>query len=98
MDTEDIAESMERCFISTALSDINYAPANVVDVIDQAARNLGKIAHAITPTDVAPLVTPSAGRVGSLTESVIYVAENLSDIADAIRDLAEAVREQRKRQ
>jgi len=40
-----------------------------------------------------PLETPGGGQVGSLTEAVVYVAENLKRIADSIGDLAEAVRE-----
>ena len=93
MNTDDIVDSLERCFISPNVADSNLEPANVVDVIDRAARNLSRIAHAITPTDVAPMQTPCGGRVGSLAEAVVYAAESLTRIAEAIGDLAEAVRE-----
>lgn len=93
MNTDEIAESLERCFISPNVSDSNLEPANVVDVIDRAARNLSRIANAITPTEALAMQTPSGGRVGSLTEAVIFASESLMKIADAIGDLASAVRE-----
>ena len=93
MKTDEIVDSLERCFISPNVADSNMEPANVVDVIDRAARNLSRIAHAITPTDAAAMKTPGGGRVGSLTEAVIYAADSLAKIAEAIGDLASAVRE-----
>ena len=94
MNTDEIVESLERCFISPNVADSNLEPANVVDVIDRAARNLSRIAHAITPTDAQAMQTPDGHRVGSLTEAVIYAADSLTKIAKAIGDLASAVREQ----
>jgi len=93
MNTDDIVDGMERCFISPNVADSNMEPANVVDVIDRVGRNLSKIAHAITPTDAAAMVTPDGNCVGSLTEAVIYAADSLTKIAEAIGDLASAVRE-----
>jgi len=93
MNAEDIVDSLERCFISPNVADSNMEPANVVDVIDRAARNLSRIAHSITPTDAAPMRTQDGGRVGSLTEAVIYAADNLAKIADSISELASALRE-----
>jgi len=93
MNTDEIVEGLERCFISPNVVDRNMEPANVVDVIDRAARNLNLIAHAITPTDAVAMRTPDGGRVGSLTEAVIYAADSLTKIAEAIGDLASAVRE-----
>jgi hypothetical protein len=93
MNTDELVDSLERCFISPNVSDSNMEPANVVDVIDRAARNLSRIAHAITPTDAAAMKTPDGGRVGSLTEAVIYAANSLTKIAEAIEDLASAVRD-----
>jgi len=86
MNTDELVDSLERCFISPNVSDSNMEPANVVDVIDRAARNLSRIAHAITPTDAAAMKTPDGGRVGSLTEAVIYAADSLTKIAEAIGD------------
>lgn len=51
------------------------------------------IANALTPINALGLQTPNGGHVGSLTEAVVYAAENLGRIADAIQDLADAVRE-----
>ncbi len=92
MKNDEIVKSLERCFISPNVADSNFEPANVVDVIDRAARNLAKIAGAITPTGAAAMTTPYGGRVGSLTEAVIYAADSLGKIAEAIGDLASAVR------
>jgi hypothetical protein len=65
----------------------------LIEAAMMAAENMGKIAHAITPTGALPMRTPSGGQVGSLTEAVIYAADSLTKIADAISELAEAVRE-----
>ena len=92
MNTDEIVDGLERCFISQNAVDSNIDPTNVVDVIDRAACNLGRIAHAITPTNAAAMQTPDGSRVGSLTEAVIYAADSLKKIADAIGDLAHAVR------
>ena len=90
-----VGDKIERCFISPNVSDSNLEPANVVDVIDRAARNLDRIAHAITLGGAAAMRTPDGGKVESLTEAGIYVAQSLDRIAEAIRDLASAVRERR---
>ena len=92
MVTKDLVITLERCFISPNVSDSNMEPANLVDVMDRAARNLAKIAQAITPTDSLPMTTPNGGSVGSLTEGVIFAAESLSKIAEAIDNLACAMR------
>lgn len=92
MNTEDIAASLDRCFISANVSDSNMEPANVVDVIERAANNLNRIAVAITPT-VAGATTPNGIYVGSLTEAMIAVADSMARIAESISDLASAVRE-----
>lgn len=87
MKQNDLVDSLERCFISPNVSDSNEA-ANIVDVIDKAARNLYQIANAITPNDAMPMHTPGGGRVGSLAEAVVYVAESLNRIAESIEELA----------
>jgi phage-related minor tail protein len=65
----------------------------MVDEMGRAATNLHKIAHAITPTDAAPLHTHDGGYVASLTEAVVFAANNLGKIAEAISHLADAVRD-----
>ena len=89
-----IVHALHNCFISQNVADRNMEPANAVDVIDRVAANLGDIASAITPVGALAMPVPGGGKVGSLTEAVIYAAENLAKIADAIGDLASAVREQ----
>ena len=92
-DFHEIIDTIERCFIWADDHKSNYEPLNIVEVMDRTAYNLGRIAESITPMSAVPLETPGGGRVGSLTEAVVYVAENLKMIADSIGDLAEAVRE-----
>lgn len=91
-DFHEIIDTIERCFISADEHKSNFEPINIVGAMDRTAYNLGKIAESITPTAI-PMPTPGGGSVGSLTEAVIYAAENLKMIADSISDLAEAVRE-----
>lgn len=93
MEDSELAEAVERCFISPNVCDSNLEAANVVDVIAQVSHNLKRVAHAITPLDAAPAHTSNGGRVGSLTEAVFYVGEELGRIADAINNLADAKRE-----
>jgi hypothetical protein len=92
MKPNPIKEAIENCFVSPNVRDSNMESANVVDVIDDVARGLRTIAHAITPLDACPMTTPNGGSVGSLAEAVVYAAQNLELIADAISDLAEAIR------
>lgn len=91
--TEKLCDALERCLISPNVSDSNMEAANLVDVVERAARNLNKIAKSITPQNAAPMKTPDGGHIESLSESVIYMAVNLGHIAEAIGDLAQAVRE-----
>ena len=91
MNADDISEVMERCFVSE--HELGSGVLNVTEVIDRVAINLGDIASAITPGEMMPMNTPDGGRVGSLTEAVIYAAKSLSSIAAAIGDLADAVRD-----
>jgi phage terminase large subunit-like protein len=93
MNTDQISQSLERCFMSPNVADSNLEDANVVDVIDRAARNLSRIANAITPNAPSPMKTDCGVYVGSLTEAVAAAANSLHGIAEAISDLAEAVRE-----
>jgi hypothetical protein len=73
--------------------------ANVVDVIDRIALQVGKVANAITPLGVAPGRDGHGGRVESLTEAVMSVgtsldgiARGLESVAGALESIAEAVR------
>jgi hypothetical protein len=64
--------------------------------VDDLAREVGKIADAITPTHVAPGQDENGGHVGCLTEAVMGVTGGLMAIASAIQELAEAVGNSRK--
>lgn len=91
----EIAEAIENSFTSANVINEEHEPANLVDVLDRAARNLKRVANAISPQDALPLNVDGGGAVGSLAEAVVYAAENLGRIAAAIDDLASAVRESR---
>lgn len=93
MNPDRIGESLERCFVSLSETDSNGADANVVDVINRVAVNLGNIADAITPPMPTPGRTASGVYVGCLTEAVVATANSLHAISQAILELAAAVRE-----
>ena len=92
MNTTDIVDSLERCFISPNEQDSNLEPVNLVDVVGRAARNLHRIAHAITPQDAAAAQVPGGGRVGSLTEAVMLMSDRIGQVADSLHDVADAIR------
>ena len=46
-DVQKIVNQMYNCFISPNVSDANFEPANLVDVVDDVARALFQIAKAI---------------------------------------------------
>ena len=95
MNSEQIADAIDRCFVSPNVADSNLEPANLVDVVDKAAHGLFRIAHAIYPPNTAPGHTKDGGTVASLTEAMMGVADGLHRISLSISDLAEAVREQK---
>ena len=61
----------------------------------EAARNIGALAEAITPSGVLPGRDETGGHVSCLTEAVMGVTAGLHRIAESIGELAEAVRETR---
>ncbi len=69
--------------------------ANIVGVLDNCSDAIYRVARAITPLDASAMPTPNGGHVASLTESVIYAAENIGRMADALQDIAEAIRERK---
>ena len=64
----------------------------MTDVLDACSDGIYRIAKAITPTGAAAMETPNGGRIASLTEAVIYAAENMEHIASALSDIADAIR------
>ena len=87
-----IEDAIRQCFISPNVNDRNFESANMVDVLDACSDGIYRVAKAITPPDAAAMETPNGGRVASLTEAVIYAAENIGRIADALSDIADAIR------
>ena len=87
-----MAKELGDCFSSPNVLDSNLEPANVVDVIDNLAKAVGKVSTAIMPNCVGN-EDAAGGRVESLTEAVMGITSGLTNIAHAITDLAEAVRE-----
>ncbi len=68
--------------------DIDGIISGVADVAEQ----IGAVAFAITDVDALAVTTPDGGRVGCLTEAIIYLAKNAGAIADAINEVSEAIR------
>ena len=64
----------------------------MTEALESFSDGIYRIAKAITPLDAAAMETPNGGRVASLTEAVIYAAENIGRIADALSDIADAIR------
>lgn len=89
--SKELAKALTDCLISPNVSDSNGEQANIVDVIDKAARNLYKVAAAITDPGAASMPTPDGGQVGNLTEATIFVAHGLFGIATAIDGVASAI-------
>lgn len=69
--------------------DIDAMICSVTSIADQ----IGVLAFSVTDTDAVPAKTQEGGRVGCLTEAIIYLANNTGRIADAISEIAEAIRE-----
>ncbi len=57
---------------------------------DFTADAVRDLANAITPLGALGATTPNGGRVASLTEAMIYIAENLGRIADALEKIGDA--------
>ena len=87
----EIAEALENCFISPNVSDSNYEPANLVDVVKSLSVNTRRIADSITTLDAIPAEVGGGGRVGCLTESVLYLGKETGRVADAIFYLADTL-------
>ena len=91
MASDEISESLERCFISPNVLDSNMENCNVVDVLDAVGKSLHRISNAITPSDQIPFRTEDGLVVGNLTEAVFYAGQGLHKIASALDDIASAI-------
>ena len=85
----EIAESIERCFISPNVSDSNFEAANIVDVLQRVANGSGEIADAISRRGSMPYTDRNGIRMGCLTEAVIGLSESMNRVADAIFYMAD---------
>ena len=94
---DSISDAIQQCFISPNVLDSNCEASNVVDAISASGskimEGLSEVANSITPMGLLPHPTRCGGAVGSLTESFIYLAENLGRVADALERLADAKEE-----
>jgi phage-related protein len=77
---------------STNVADSNGEVANIVDVVNEVANGMNRVARAITP-NIPGCTDATGGHVASLTEAVMGMTSGLMAIASAIEDLANAVRE-----
>lgn len=83
------ADAINRTLQSVNVLDSNLEPANVVDVIDDLALAVGRVAKAITST-AEPGTDATGGHVECLTEAVMGLTAGMCRIADAIDNLAQA--------
>lgn len=67
-------------------------PIETSEALESCSDAIYQIARSITPTDAMAMDTPNGGRVSSLTEAVIYAADNIGRMADALEDIADAIR------
>ncbi len=65
----------------------------IICSVESIADRFVDLASSVTDTDAVPAKTQDGGRVGCLTEAIIYLANNAGRIADAIIEVAEAIRE-----
>ncbi len=84
------ADAITRTLESPNVSDSNFEPANVVDVINHLANATHRVSTAITPQDSAGY-DDNGGRVTSLTEAVMGITNGLRCVSVAIDALALAV-------
>ena len=87
-----IANAIHDAFMSETLANRNAEPANVVDVADKIANALVGLRDAVCEP-AAPFNTPDGGRVGNVTEAMIFIGQEIGNVASSIRDLAEAIRD-----
>lgn len=97
MKNDQIADALDRCFVSPNVEDSNGEAANLVDVVNRLAFRTGQVAEAICPRGAASGKDAEGGHVGSLTEAVMGMTAGLCKIAEAIDGLADAVRETKER-
>jgi hypothetical protein len=90
--SDSAASAIRATLSSPNVTDSNLEAANVVDVIDNLAHSVRRVANAITPLGASG-TDASGGNVSTLTEAVMGVTAGLHAIAEAIGGLASAVRE-----
>ncbi len=86
----DVANAIVETLRSPNVSDSNFEPANVVDVLNHLGNGAHRIATAITPIAAAG-TNASGGHIESLTEAVMGISDGLCAISESINHLAEAV-------
>lgn len=67
--------------------------SNIVDTTNKIAEALDGIGRSLGDPDVLPFETPDGGSVRSITEGLIYLANNAGRIADGLNNIADAIRE-----
>lgn len=86
-----IAEAILRTLESPNVTDSNFEPANVVDVLARLSRATFSVADAITDQD--GVRANEHWSCTSLTSAVVGMTKGLFAISESINSLAEAVRE-----
>lgn len=85
--SEELAEALRDCLISTDVLDSSLQPSNIVDAVDNVHRGLKCIADAITPRDAMP-GHDGNGVVKSLTEAVMGMTLALQCISMSLDSIA----------
>ena len=66
--------------------------AQIEEAVEHIGRQIGQVAHALTPQDAMPYKDPIDGSVtSSVTEALIGVGKGLRDVASSLSDIAEAI-------
>ena len=94
--SKQVAESIDRVFISPNVADANGESANVVDAISSLSFSARAVARAITPGSSLSSEDAAGVHVSSLTEATMGITAALCRIAASISELAEAVRDSRQ--
>jgi len=90
-DMNDLQCAIES--IAHSISDSDEGDETIAAALAGIASGIGRLSHAVTPSNAMPGHDETGGTVASLTEAVMGATAGLCRIATAIESLAEAVRD-----
>lgn len=74
MNTDNLEETLEACFISANVMDSNFEPANLVDVVNRLAGKVERHAEAVE------------GAARCAEAGLARIADAILELAQAVRD------------